>query len=119
MEPFTPGSRQDRVSLDHAFGDDHGAHMIEPVRLCLSRGRVGVRSDPCFELVGVMDPMRGELPMAFVELKEGAAFDEKAVLKWCRERLAGYKVPDEIRVLESLPRNPTGKVLRLELKALL
>lgn len=70
-------------------------------------------------VVGRKDPMRGEIPVAFVELKEGAAFDEKAVLKWCRERLAGYKVPDEIRVLESLPRNPTGKVLRRELKALL
>ena len=70
-------------------------------------------------VVGRKDPMRGEIPVAFVELKEGAAFDEKALLKWCRERLAGYKVPDEIRVLEALPRNPTGKVLRRELKALL
>ena len=55
MEPFAPGSRQDRVSLDHAFGDDHGAHMIEPVCLRLSHGRVGVRSNPRLKLLGVSD----------------------------------------------------------------
>lgn len=79
-------------------------------------------------VVGTTDPMRGELPIAFVELrpdpahpedaKVTLAFDEKALIKWCRERLAGYKVPDEIRVIEALPRNATGKVMRRELKKL-
>jgi acyl-CoA synthetase (AMP-forming)/AMP-acid ligase II len=67
--------------------------------------------------------MRGELPVAFVELREQAdgskaMFNEKELLAWCRARLAGYKVPDEIRVLDALPRNPTGKVMRRELKGL-
>ncbi len=75
-----------------------------------SVGAVGV--------VGMQDPMRGEVPIAFVEVREGEAFDEKALLMWCRERLAGYKVPGEIRLLEQLPRNPTGKVMRRELKKL-
>jgi len=69
-------------------------------------------------VVGRPDPLRGEIPIAFVELKEGAVFDEKGVLTHCRAYLAGYKVPGEIRVLEQLPRNPTGKVLRRELKKL-
>jgi long-chain acyl-CoA synthetase len=76
-------------------------------------------------VVGVMDPIRGELPLAFVEMKEDppgsgktAPFDERALLAWCRERLAGYKVPREIRCVPALPRNATGKVLRRELKAL-
>lgn len=69
-------------------------------------------------VVGKLDPIRGELPIAFVELREGATFDEKALTTWCRGKLAGYKVPSEIRVLEALPRNPTGKVLRRELKSL-
>jgi long-chain acyl-CoA synthetase len=75
-------------------------------------------------VVGKKDPMRGELPVAFVELKDGAdgqplAFDEKALLQWCRSKLAGYKVPDEIRVASGgLPRNATGKVVRRELKKL-
>jgi long-chain acyl-CoA synthetase len=70
-------------------------------------------------VVGLPDPMRGEVPIAFVELREGKSFDEKALLMWCRERLAGYKVPSEIRLMETLPRNPTGKVMRRELKKLL
>jgi long-chain acyl-CoA synthetase len=70
-------------------------------------------------VIGRMDPMRGELPVAFVELKEGQKADEKALLIWCRERLAGYKVPSEIHIVPALPRNPTGKIMRRELKHLL
>lgn len=70
-------------------------------------------------VVGRVDPMRGEVPVAFVELKEGAAFDERSLLTFCRQRLAGYKVPDEVRVMDALPRNPTGKVMRRELKAMI
>src|SRR5262249_1093460 len=70
-------------------------------------------------VVRVTDPIRWELPIACVELTENAAFDERALLGWCRQHLAGYKVPSEIRLLTALPRNPTGKVLRRELKALL
>ncbi len=69
-------------------------------------------------VIGVMDDVRGELPWAFVELKEGERFDEVALRHWCREHLAGYKVPREIRVVEKLPRNPTGKIMRRELRAL-
>lgn len=72
-------------------------------------------------VVGAMDPVRGELPVAFVELKEdhAAAFDEKDLLGWCRKHLPGYKVPREIRRLEALPRTGTGKVSRRDLKKLI
>jgi long-chain acyl-CoA synthetase len=69
-------------------------------------------------VVGRMDPMRGEVPVAFVELKESASIEELEVKQHCRKSLAGYKVPDSIRVLPQLPRNPTGKVMRRELKKL-
>ncbi len=69
-------------------------------------------------VVGQMDPMRGEQPVAFVELREGATLDETALKTWCRGSLAGYKVPAEIRAVEALPRNPTGKIMRRELKKL-
>ena len=68
-------------------------------------------------VIGVKDPMRGEQPVAFVELKEGATFDQQSIVTWCRSKLAGYKVP-EVRHIEALPRNATGKVLRRELRAL-
>lgn len=68
-------------------------------------------------VIGVMDESRGEVPIAFVELKDGAAFDETELRAFCRERIAQFKVPREIRLLEKLPRNPTGKIMRRELKA--
>lgn len=63
-------------------------------------------------VIGVHDESRGELPVAFVELKEGCVFDERALRSWCRDHLAQFKVPREIRLCEALPRNPTGKILR-------
>ena len=69
-------------------------------------------------VIGVMDPIRGELPAAFVELREGQTADERMLILWCRERLAGYKVPRSVTIVEKLPRNPTGKIVRRELRAL-
>ncbi|MHC5002012.1 MAG: AMP-binding protein [Planctomycetota bacterium] len=68
-------------------------------------------------VIGMHDPSRGEVALAFVELADGATFDETALRSHCRESLAQYKVPRDIRVLEQLPRNPTGKILRRELSA--
>jgi acyl-coenzyme A synthetase/AMP-(fatty) acid ligase len=45
-------------------------------------------------------------------LKEGAVWDEHAVRAFAREKLPPYKVPREFRVVEALPRNPTGKIMR-------
>jgi long-chain acyl-CoA synthetase len=69
-------------------------------------------------VVGRQDPMRGEVPVAFIEPREGMAVEPKEVTMLCREKLAGYKCPAEVRVMEKLPRNPTGKVMRRELKKL-
>ncbi|MFI4861225.1 MAG: class I adenylate-forming enzyme family protein [Phycisphaerales bacterium JB063] len=68
-------------------------------------------------VVGKQDNLRGEAIIAFVELEEGATFDDKALRQHCRDRLPQYKVPKEIRHIETIPRNPTGKILRRELKA--
>ena len=68
-------------------------------------------------VIGVPCPSRGEQALAFVELEDGAAFDEGALRQHCRDGMAGFKVPKEIRPIETLPRNPTGKILRRELKA--
>ena len=67
-------------------------------------------------VIGVSDESRGEIPIAFVELKEGQVFDEVTLRSWCREHLAQFKVPREIRHLDPLPRNPTGKIIRRALK---
>ena len=67
-------------------------------------------------VVGMPDDVRGELPLAYVLLHEGAEVDEKELRTHCRQHLAGYKVPREIRIEQDLPRGPTGKILKRELK---
>lgn len=67
-------------------------------------------------VIGVTDPMRGEVPVAFVEVAEGQTFDEAALRTHCRGHLAGYKVPRDIIDVKALPRNPTGKIVRRALK---
>ena len=66
-------------------------------------------------VVGVNDPLRGEMPKAFLVLHEGATFDEKEMRYWCAERMAGFKIPREFEVLKELPKNTLGKVLKREL----
>lgn len=63
-------------------------------------------------VVGVADAMRGEVPIAFVEVEEGVAFDESEARAFLRGKLAPFKVPREVRVIEELPKSPTGKILR-------
>ncbi len=68
-------------------------------------------------VIGISDPSRGEVPIAFVEMEEDAEFDPAALRSHCRNLIAQFKVPREIRLLEKLPRNPTGKIMRRELSA--
>ena len=67
-------------------------------------------------VVGQNDPRRGEHPVAFVAVTEGATVDEKALLVHIREHLADYKVPRRISFVPALPRNSTGKVLKTQLR---
>jgi fatty-acyl-CoA synthase len=67
-------------------------------------------------VVGVEDAEWGERVRAFVAVKSGESLDEGTLKVWCRERLAGPKVPRDFVFLDALPRNPTGKVLKRELR---
>lgn len=67
-------------------------------------------------VIGVPDDRWGETPKAVVVLKPGASADQVELLTWCRERLAGYKVPKSVDIVAELPRNPTGKILKRELR---
>jgi acyl-CoA synthetase (AMP-forming)/AMP-acid ligase II len=69
-------------------------------------------------VVGVPDERMGEVGMAFVVLRPGGALDEAELIAWARERMANYKVPRAVRVVDALPLNATGKVLKYELRAL-
>ena len=67
-------------------------------------------------MVGVADDEWGERVHAVVELRDGASATEEELLAHCRERLAGPKRPRSLRIVDRLPRNPTGKVLKNELR---
>jgi fatty-acyl-CoA synthase len=66
--------------------------------------------------IGVEDKDWGHRLRAFVVKKQDASVDEDAIKHYVRDHLARYKVPREVVFLEELPRNPTGKVLKRELR---
>ena len=68
-------------------------------------------------VVGVPDASWGERPVAVVVPKSGATLDYAALERHCRAHLAGFKVPSALHLRESLPRNPSGKVLKRVLRA--
>jgi len=65
-------------------------------------------------VVGRPDRARGELPVAFVEAREG--FDPEALLAHLRARVASFKVPKEVIVVDALPRNALGKIEKHRLR---
>jgi acyl-CoA synthetase (AMP-forming)/AMP-acid ligase II len=67
-------------------------------------------------VIGVPDVRLGEVGKAYVVSRPGCALDEPAVLAFCRERLAGYKVPRQVVFRDDLPRTPAGKPLKRVLR---
>lgn len=63
-------------------------------------------------VIGQSDAMRGEVPLAFVELIEGQDVDPSELRKFCNGPLPSFKVPRSVRIVDALPRNPTGKIQR-------
>jgi len=68
-------------------------------------------------VIGVPSERWGETPKALIVPKAGAAIDEAEVIEFCRQRLARFKCPTSVTVVESIPRNPSGKVLKKDLRA--
>lgn len=67
-------------------------------------------------VIGKPDPRRGEQPVAYISLNDGVNISVDDLLKFLRKNLADYKVPRKIYVLEELPHNATGKILKTELR---
>jgi acyl-CoA synthetase (AMP-forming)/AMP-acid ligase II len=65
-------------------------------------------------VVGVPDERLGEVGCAFVVPRHD--FDPDALIAWCRERMANYKVPRRVEIVDALPMNASGKVLKYELR---
>lgn len=68
-------------------------------------------------VVGVPDERMGEVGHAFVVPRSEAHIDPDELIAWCRERMANYKVPRAVHVVDTLPTNASGKVLKFELRS--
>ncbi len=66
-------------------------------------------------VIGVADERMGEIGMAFIVREPGADVSEEALVGWCREQMANYKVPRHLRFVDALPRNAMGKVEKFKL----
>ncbi len=67
-------------------------------------------------VIGMKDERSGEVPVAYVELEEGSSIGENEIKRYLREHLANFKVPKAIYIVDELPKNATGKVLKRVLK---
>lgn len=68
-------------------------------------------------VVGIPHPKWLEVPKAYVVLKPGETLNAEEITQHCIEKMAKFKVPKEIEFIDLLPRNPSGKVLKRELRA--
>jgi fatty-acyl-CoA synthase len=69
-------------------------------------------------VIGVPDAKWGEVGAAYLIPRPGAEIDAAALLAWCRERLAGYKVPRSLDIVADLPRTAAGKVQKHVLRSM-
>jgi long-chain acyl-CoA synthetase len=67
-------------------------------------------------VIGKPDPRLGEEVVAFVVLKPGTQADPDDIIAYSREQLAAYKYPRDVRIIDDLPKGPTGKILKRELR---
>ena len=68
-------------------------------------------------MIGKPDEKLGEEVVAVVILRAGSTTSHDELIAYSKERLAAYKYPREIRIVEEFPIGPTGKILKTELRA--
>jgi long-chain acyl-CoA synthetase len=67
-------------------------------------------------VIGIPDEYRGETVKAFVSLRPGETAAEADLITFCKERMAAYKYPRSVELVDELPKTVTGKILRRELR---
>jgi long-chain acyl-CoA synthetase len=68
-------------------------------------------------VVGKPDPVHGEEVVAFVSLRGGEELTPEQLIEWARARIGGYKYPREVRIVDSIPLTPVGKIDRKSLRS--
>jgi long-chain acyl-CoA synthetase len=67
-------------------------------------------------IVGIPDELKGEAPKAFIVLKDGETSSLEEIRKYCKSRMAPYKVPVAVEFIDEIPRLASGKALRRQLR---
>src|SRR3546814_3169530 len=102
-----------RVNLRSVIRGGHNIASLE--------GEQGLSQHPAgaeAAVVGVPHPKLGEDILAFLLLRSGETTTAEAVRSFCDGKLADYKIPRKIAIVETLPRGPLGKVLKSSLRDL-
>lgn len=90
-----------------------GGHRVSPTEI-----EHAIARHPDVEDVGVIgmtDDLMGEVPVAFIVTRSGTATGPDEIRRFCRQNLPPYQVPGSVVVVDALPRNEAGKLLRAEL----
>ncbi|MDG1731419.1 MAG: fatty acid--CoA ligase family protein [Thalassotalea sp.] len=66
-------------------------------------------------VVGIKDERMGEVGCAFITLKPGQILDQAMLISWCRERMANYRVPKQVKIIDEMPVNASNKIVKAEL----
>ena len=114
---------------DLAYADDDGFYFIvDRKKDLVIRGGYNVYPREIEEVlyahpavaeaavIGKPDDKLGEEVVAFIAVQPGADVTAEELIAYCKERLAAYKYPREIRFVDELPKGPTGKILKKELR---
>jgi acyl-CoA synthetase (AMP-forming)/AMP-acid ligase II len=68
-------------------------------------------------VIGIPDEKYGEALLAFIAMTDGfAPPSTEEMVDFCRNKLAGYKIPRQLEIIDALPRNPTGKIQKMVLR---
>jgi long-chain acyl-CoA synthetase len=67
-------------------------------------------------VIGVKDKIYGELPKAFIVLKEGESITAEEIIEYCRNNLADFKIPKYVEFRDDLEKTPTGKIMKQPLR---
>jgi long-chain acyl-CoA synthetase len=68
-------------------------------------------------VVGLPDEYRGETVKAYVSLREGCSVEPRELIDFCRARMAAYKYPRDVEIVDVIPKTATGKILRRSLRS--
>ena len=91
-----------------------GGENIYPVEVENTLAKLEAVADVA--VIGVPDEKFGEALLAFVVTKPGMSLAVEEMIEFCRDQIAGYKIPRRLEIVDELPRNPSGKILKKVLR---